>query len=205
MFQNDIIKNVAEQTRVNGDISKNRSGNEELRELNIDVEINAPMLDEITVKERCKNKEKKEEQSTSPPEQSIQKPNTTSGDVEKEAPNANIEKELIDIDEFLLRSGECSTFQFHLVMKMMLMSIPLSYPIFIFYFISYDPPWINVVSSTSHTKEDNTRCSLNRTEWIYDYDKTTLTTEVSLYLCLRTLCTCGREGAGGDLVPPNPP
>lgn len=88
------------------------------------------------------------------------------------------ENEVIDIDEFLVRSGECSTYQIQLVIKMILMSFGLSFPTFIYYFISYDPPWINLVNSTYHTKEDDARCTLNRSDWIYDYDKTTLTTEV---------------------------
>ena len=88
-------------------------------------------------------------------------------------------KEEIDIDEFLIRSGECGRYQFITVIKMMIISFPLAYTPFIFYFIGFDPHWVNVVNNTQHSRENNQRCSMNRSQWRYDYEKTTMTTEVS--------------------------
>ena len=90
-------------------------------------------------------------------------------------------KEQIDIDEFLLRSGECSTYQYFIVVKIMLLTFPLSYPVFVFYFISYDPHWVDLRNSTNHMRENSLRCKMNRSYWDYDYDKSTMTTEVKCF------------------------
>lgn len=86
--------------------------------------------------------------------------------------------EVIDIDEFLIRSNECGRYQILIVLKMMLMTFALAYAPFIFYFIGFDPHWIHVGNSTTHLREDGRRCLMNRSEWTYDYDKTSIVTEV---------------------------
>ena len=86
--------------------------------------------------------------------------------------------EIIDIDEFLIRSNECGRCQIWIVVQMMLVTFTLAYTPFIFYFIGFDPHWIRSETDNVHLREDNARCFLNETQWRYDYEKTTVVTEV---------------------------
>jgi hypothetical protein len=99
----------------------------------------------------------------------------TSEEIEKGECNT---LEIIDIDEFLIRSNECGRYQIVIIVKMMLITFALAYTPFIFYFVGFDPHWIHVGNSTTHLREDGSRCLMNRSEWMYDYDKTSIVTEV---------------------------
>lgn len=89
------------------------------------------------------------------------------------------EIEIIDIDEFLIRTKECGLSQFAIVLGMMLVTFTLAYTPFIFYFIGFDPHWIDTENGTAHYREDNSRCFLNESQWRYDHEKTTVVTEVN--------------------------
>ena len=103
-------------------------------------------------------------------------------------------REEVDIDGFLYMSGECGLYQVYIVTLMMIISFPLGYPPMAFYFIGYDPTWVltkdisdnselPVVKNTHvkiHSRDDMRRCKLNRTEWEYNFDKTTMTTDVRI-------------------------
>lgn len=90
------------------------------------------------------------------------------------------EGEILDIDQFLMRSGECGPYQFRLVVLIKILTFPLSFPVFLFYFIGVDPEWTSRQNFKSHQKDDIRRCSMNRSDWTYDYPKTTLVTEYDL-------------------------
>lgn len=103
-------------------------------------------------------------------------------------------REEVDIDGFLYMSGECGLYQVYIVTLMMIISFPLGYPPMVFYFIGYDPTWVltkdigdnselSVVKNPHikiHSRDDMRRCKLNRTEWEYNFDKTTMTTDVRI-------------------------
>jgi len=103
------------------------------------------------------------------------------------------EKEELDIDEYLFRSGECGLYQVYLVCLMMFISFPLGYPPMVFYFIGYDPAWVytkdlpannlGFLNSTDvkvHPRDDHRRCRIDRSEWQYYYTKSSLTTDFDL-------------------------
>lgn len=101
------------------------------------------------------------------------------------------EKEYIDIDEYLFRTGGCGPYQKCIVLQMMIIALPLVFPPLLFYFIGHDPDWISrksvTVSDTGrkvtwklHGNEDTSRCDMDRNDWTYYFKKTTLTTEVNL-------------------------
>lgn len=126
--------------------------------------------------EEADNNENKDKSSdkTYPPEKGIEITNDDDNQLD------NVEQiEVIDIDEFLLRSNECGRCQVWIVVQMMLVTFTLAYTPFIFYFIGYDPHWTNLDSGDVHLREDNARCFMNDTQWEFDYSKTTLVTEVS--------------------------
>ena len=103
--------------------------------------------------------------------------------------------EEIDIDEFFVRGGEFGRFQMRIIVLLLLSTLPMVYPVMIFYYIGHDPSWsctknnistssksiCNVVNgSTMFSHENTARCSLNRSEWKYEYHgKTSVSTEVS--------------------------
>lgn len=89
--------------------------------------------------------------------------------------------EVIDIDEFIIRGNECGRCQVWIVVQMMLVTFTLAYTPFIFYFIGFDPHWTRTGSDVVHFREDNARCFLNDSQWEYDYEKTTVVTEVKIY------------------------
>ena len=117
------------------------------------------------------------------------------------------EEESINIDEFLRRGGECGRYQVMVLFFLMLTMLPSVYPIMIFYYMGYDPPWkckqninathsehfstmCNMTNINTIFQNDNTgRCHLNRSEWQYDYSKKTLVTEVCvlLFICISCL------------------
>lgn len=105
---------------------------------------------------------------------------TNSGDI---PPTKDLEDqqqiEIIDIDEFLIRGNECGRCQIWIVFQMMLVTFTLAYTPFIFYFIGFDPHWTRTGSDIVHLREDNARCYLNDSQWEYDYEKTTVVTEVN--------------------------
>lgn len=104
------------------------------------------------------------------------------------------EKEVIDIDEYLERSGGCALYQIFIVTITIAIGIPLVFPPFLFYFIGHDPKWIakekipsNDVSSITgeikwklHHSDDTKRCEMHRNQWEFYYQKSTLSTEVGL-------------------------
>ena len=91
-------------------------------------------------------------------------------------------------------SGECGLYQVYIVTLMMIISFPLGYPLMVFYFIGYDPTWVltkdisdsselPVVKNTRakiYSRDDMKRCKLNRTEWEYNFGKTTMTTDICM-------------------------
>ena len=107
-------------------------------------------------------------------------------------------REEVDIDGFLYMSGECGLYQVYIVTLMMIISFPLGYPPMVFYFIGYDPTWVltkdigdnselPVVKNPHikiHSRDDMRRCKLNRTEWEYNFDKATMTTDVRISLSM---------------------
>ncbi|XP_057313742.1 solute carrier family 22 member 15-like [Hydractinia symbiolongicarpus] len=111
--------------------------------------------------------------------------------------NVGVEKKQIDIDEFLKHGGECGRYQVMVQGFIMFAMLPMVYPIMIFYYIGYDPPWRclynnnNITRSVDFNKtcsdssmvfphDDGSRCNLDRSEWTFDYHKTTLVTEFDL-------------------------
>ena len=100
---------------------------------------------------------------------------------ENQTASDNKDIEIIDIDEFLIRTKECGLSQFAIVLGMMLVTFTLAYTPFIFYFIGFDPHWIDNENGTAHYREDSSRCFLNESEWRYDYEKTTVVTEVKIF------------------------
>ncbi|XP_057313745.1 solute carrier family 22 member 4-like isoform X2 [Hydractinia symbiolongicarpus] len=110
--------------------------------------------------------------------------------------------ERIDIDEFLIKGGECGCFQIFVQSGLFLVLFPLVFPILLFYYIGYDPPWRclynnnNITHSVDFNKtcsnssvifphDDGSRCDLDRSEWTFHYHKTTLVTEFDL-VCNRS-------------------
>ncbi|XP_057313741.1 solute carrier family 22 member 15-like [Hydractinia symbiolongicarpus] len=108
-----------------------------------------------------------------------------------------VEKKQIDIDEFLKHGGECGRYQVLVQGCIMFAMLPMVYPIMIFYYIGYDPPWRclynnnNITRSVDFNKtcsnssmifphDDSSRCDLDRSEWNFDYHKSTLVTEFDL-------------------------
>ena len=101
----------------------------------------------------------------------------------------------INIDEFLRRGGECGRFQVMIILLCSIAMLPVAFPVMTFYYIGHDPSWsctknistssksiCNVVNgSTIFSHENTARCSLNRSEWKYEYHgKTSISTEVNL-------------------------
>ncbi|XP_057313743.1 solute carrier family 22 member 15-like [Hydractinia symbiolongicarpus] len=106
-------------------------------------------------------------------------------------------KKEITIDQFLKHGGECGRYQVMVQGCIMFALLPMVYPIMIFYYIGYDPPWRCVYNSNNITHsvdfnktcsnssmifphDHSSRCDLDRSEWTFDYHKTTLVTEFDL-------------------------